>query len=58
MDFYQFNYLPNDARADLVWQHGRYLAVRDYMGCTVPLYHVYDFFAEVGQLPPSKASVE
>lgn len=51
MDFYQFNYMPRDQRAELVWGQGRFLAVRSYMGCIVALYHMPDFYAEVEYSP-------
>jgi hypothetical protein len=51
MDFYQFNYLPVSERAELVWQHGRLLATRDHMGCSVVLYKMAEFFAEVWYSP-------
>lgn len=47
MDFYAFNTLPRDTRAELVWQHGRFLAIRTEMDCSVVLYHMGGFFAEV-----------
>lgn len=51
MDFYEFNYLPGSERAELVWQHGRLLTTRDHMGCTVVLYKMPEFFAEVWYSP-------
>jgi len=47
MDFYAFNCLSRDDRAVLVWRHGRFLAVRSETGCSVALYHLGGFFAEV-----------
>jgi hypothetical protein len=51
MDFYQFNYLPGNERADFVWQQGRLLAIREHMGCSVVLYKMPEFFAEVWYSP-------
>lgn len=51
MDFYAFNFLPKDERATLVWQQGRFLAIRFDMGCSVVLYHMPNFFAEVWYSP-------
>ena len=51
MDFYAFNCLPRDERAALVWQRGRFLAIRQEMGCSVALYHLGGFFAEVWYSP-------
>lgn len=51
MDFYAFNCLLRDDRAELVWQHGRFLAIRSEMGCIVALYHLGGFFAEVWYSP-------
>lgn len=51
MDFYQFNYLPREQRAELVWRLGKFLAIRSYMGCNIALYHLTDFFAEVWYSP-------
>jgi hypothetical protein len=51
MDFYAFNCLPRDARAELVWQQGRFLAIRQEQGCSVVLYHLGGFFAEVWYSP-------
>ncbi|MFD2247352.1 hypothetical protein [Pontibacter ruber] len=51
MDFYAFNCLPREERAELVWEHGRYLAIREEMGCSVALYHMGRFFAEVWYSP-------
>lgn len=51
MDFYAFNCLPRDARAELVWQYGRFLAIRQETGCSVVLYHMARFFAEVWYSP-------
>lgn len=51
MDFYQFNYLPREQRADLVWQSGQFLALRSHMGCSVALYRLSRFFAEVWYSP-------
>ncbi|WP_337070740.1 hypothetical protein [Pontibacter sp. 13R65] len=51
MDFYAFNTLPRDTRAELVWQQGRFLAIRTEMGCSVVLYHMGSFFAEVWYSP-------
>ncbi|WP_345159859.1 hypothetical protein [Pontibacter saemangeumensis] len=38
-------------RAALVWQHGRFLAIRTEMSCSVVLYHMNEFFAEVWYSP-------
>ncbi|RDV13338.1 hypothetical protein DXT99_20175 [Pontibacter diazotrophicus] len=51
MDVYQFNCYPRDTRADLVWEHGRFLAIRTEMGCSVVLYHMSGFFVEVWYSP-------
>jgi hypothetical protein len=51
MDYYAFNCLPREERAELVWQHGRFLAIRSEFGCSVVLYHLYGFFAEVWYSP-------
>ncbi|MCC9167226.1 hypothetical protein [Pontibacter harenae] len=51
MDIYEFNYLPGSERVALVWQHGRLLAIRDYMECSVVLYKMPEFFAEVWYSP-------
>ena len=51
MDFYNFNCLPRDERAVLVWEYGRLLAIRTEMSCSVMLYHMPDFFAEVWYSP-------
>ena len=51
MDIYQFNFLPRDQRAELVWKRGRFLAIRSDTGCSVVLYHMPDFFAEVWYSP-------
>ncbi|MFD3003980.1 hypothetical protein ACFS7Z_26730 [Pontibacter toksunensis] len=50
-DFYQFNPCPRDTRANLVWQQGRFLAIRTEMGCSGVLYHMSGFFAEVWYSP-------
>ena len=51
MDFYAYNCLPRDQRAELVWEHGRFLAIRTEMNCSVVLYHMGGFFAEVWYSP-------
>lgn len=51
MDYHAFNCLPLDIRAELVWQHGRFLAIRSEGGCSVVLYHMSRFFAEVWYSP-------
>lgn len=51
IDLYAFNCLPRDTRAELVWQHGRFLAMRQEMSCSVILYHMERFFAEVWYSP-------
>lgn len=51
MDFYAFNCLPIEDRAALVWQCGRFLAIRHKLGCSVVLYHLESFFAEVWYSP-------
>jgi len=51
MDFYAFNYLPKEQRAALVWEHGQFLSIRLDMGCSVLLYHMGGFFAEVWYSP-------
>jgi hypothetical protein len=51
MDFYLFNYLPGNDRAELVWQQGRFLAIREHMGCSVVLYKMPEFFAELWYSP-------
>ena len=51
MDFYAFNCLLREARAELVWQQGRFLAIRQEMSCSVVLYHLESFFAEVWYSP-------
>jgi hypothetical protein len=44
MDLYAFHWLPRDQRAELVWEHGRFLAIRTEMNCSVVLYHLGGFF--------------
>jgi hypothetical protein len=51
MDFYEFNYLTGSDRAELVWQHGSLLAIREHMGCSVILYKLPEFFTEVWYSP-------
>ncbi|WP_162056036.1 hypothetical protein [Pontibacter pamirensis] len=51
MNYYQFNCYSRDKRADLVWQQGRFLAIRTEMGCSVVLYHLSGFFVEVWYSP-------
>ena len=51
MDFYAFNCLPRDTRTEVVWQQGRFLAVWLELGCSVVLYHLGSFFAEVWYSP-------
>lgn len=51
MDFYQFNCYPRETRAELVGQHGRFLAIRTVMNCSVVLYHMGEFFAEMWYSP-------
>ncbi|WP_242929093.1 hypothetical protein [Pontibacter vulgaris] len=51
MDYYQFNYLPNDKRAELVGQSGRFLDLRSHMGCSLALYEMPCFFAKVWYSP-------
>lgn len=47
MDFYQFNFLPMEQRAELVWTRGQYLDFREEKGCCVVLYYLNEYFAEV-----------
>ncbi len=47
IDFHSFHCLPRDTRAELVWQHGAFLTMRDERGCRMALYHMGAFFAEV-----------
>ena len=51
MDFYAFNCISREERAELVWKHGCFLAIRLDMGCSVLLYHMGSFFAEVRYSP-------
>ena len=56
MDFYAFNCLPRDQRAELVWKRGRFLAIRTEMNCSVVLYHMSGFFVEVWYSPEDNQS--
>jgi len=47
MDIYDFNRLNQEQREALVWEQGAFLAVRNSCGCTVYLYSIGNFFAEV-----------
>ena len=47
MNLYQFNFYSLDKRAEMVWKHGSFLAIRHDGGYSVVLYHMGEFFAEV-----------
>ena len=47
MDLYEFNLLNSNQKADLLWNQGQLLIVRDDAPYTILLYHVGKFFAEV-----------
>jgi hypothetical protein len=51
MNHYQFNSIPSDQRAEYVWKQGTFLTFRYYLGCTVALYYIPGFFAEVWYSP-------
>lgn len=51
MNMHQFNYQSIEQRAALVWKHGRFPAIRYSQGCSVVLYHLDAFFAEVWYSP-------
>ena len=47
LNLFLFSHYSLDKRADLVWQHGRFLALRQERDCSVALYDLKVFFAEV-----------
>ncbi|PSR54071.1 hypothetical protein AHMF7605_11340 [Adhaeribacter arboris] len=47
MELGDFNRATNPQRAALVWQRGTFLADRVSGGCTLCLYHMGPFFAEI-----------
>ncbi|MFD3002841.1 hypothetical protein ACFS7Z_20905 [Pontibacter toksunensis] len=51
MDLSEFNYHAPHERAELVWEYGRFLCIRYKGGCSIVLYHMGDFFAEVWYSP-------
>jgi len=53
MDFYDFSRLNQDQREVLVKKQGIFLAARMSCGCSIGLYHMSTFYAEVVYLPES-----
>lgn len=49
----QFNSNSLDERANLVWIHGEFLAMRRPYGCRAVLYHLQGLFVEVRYHPES-----
>ena len=47
----QFNILPLDKKADLLFTTGNYCGVREYYNYKLNLYSIDDFFAEVWYNP-------
>lgn len=45
-----FSHYSLNKRADLVWQHGRFLALRQKGKCSIALYDLKEFFVEVWYL--------
>jgi hypothetical protein len=51
MDVDEFHRRTVDERVRLVWEHGSFLCLRHAKRCSVMLYHMGGFFAEVWYLP-------
>lgn len=51
MDLYDFIRLNQEQRAATVWEQGTFIAVRISCGCSMVLYSMGKFFAEVVYLP-------
>jgi len=51
MDLYDFNRLNQEEREAAVWEQGTLIAVRTSCGCSMVLYSMGKFFAEVVYLP-------
>lgn len=47
LNLYLFSHYSLDKRAELVWEHGQFLALRQEGRCSILLYHLKEFFAEV-----------
>lgn len=47
MELYDFNRHNQEERTALVWQHGEFISVRVSGECTLCLYHMGKFFAEI-----------
>ncbi|GAA4443352.1 hypothetical protein GCM10023188_43970 [Pontibacter saemangeumensis] len=47
LNLFLFSHYSLNKRADLVWRHGRFLALRQERDCSVALYDLRAFFAEV-----------
>lgn len=54
----QFNALPLEARAQCLWEHGRFLTNRRGMYFMCNLYAVASFFVEVYYHPPTHSVAE
>jgi len=51
MDFYDFIRMDQEQREAAVWEQGTFIAVRISCGCSIVLYAMDKFFAEVVYLP-------
>ena len=47
LNLFLFGHYSLNKRAELVWKHGRFLALRQEGDCRVALYDLREFFAEV-----------
>lgn len=51
MDLYDFHFMTSDVRAEAVWVHGTFLAIRSEADHYVALYYMGNFFVEVWYSP-------
>ena len=49
-----FSILEINAKANLIWGHGKYIASRTYYNYSISLYSLSGFFVEVGVFDNSK----
>lgn len=51
MDIFDFHDMTSDVRAEAVWVHGTFLAIRSVNDHYVALYHMKSFYVEVWYSP-------
>ena len=44
---YEFNVLPENDKADVVWEHGKFLSNRNIEGHGINLYSLNDYYVEI-----------